>query len=33
MEMSTLSFEQLKEQIMQDEENQFYTKQGIEPLF
>ena len=33
MEMSILSFEQLKEQIMQDEENQFYTKQGIEPLF
>ena len=28
-----MSFEQLKEQIMQDEENQFYTKQGIEPLF
>ena len=28
-----MSFEQLKEQIMQDEENRIYTEQGIEPLF
>ena len=28
-----MSFEQLKEQIMQDEENLIYTEQGIEPLF
>lgn len=33
MEMRKLSFEQLKEQIMQDEENQVFTEQGIEPLF
>lgn len=31
--MIQLSFEQLKEQIMQDEENLIYTEQGIEPLF
>ena len=31
--MVQLSFEQLKEQIMQDEENLIYTEQGIEPLF
>ena len=31
--MIQLSFEQIKEQIMQDEENLIYTEQGIEPLF